>query len=101
MQRDVHQAAGDLATAVPYETAATLWGSLRGSTVSRERMHTGLPPGAEGLRGVEGAPSREDMTRRVAPGRGRPLAPSGVGPGACWSRWAVAACEGARAPRGA
>jgi hypothetical protein len=40
MQRDVQQAAVDLATEVPYETASTLIGRLSGLAVSSERMHT-------------------------------------------------------------
>lgn len=40
MQRDVQQAAVDLATEVPYETASTLFGQLTGIPVSSERMHT-------------------------------------------------------------
>jgi len=66
LQRDVHQAAVDLATEVPYETASTLVGRLRGSTVSSERMHTVTHQVAAGLGVVEVAPSREEMDRRVA-----------------------------------
>ena len=40
MQPDVHQAAVDLATEVPYETASTLFGRLTGMPVSSERLHT-------------------------------------------------------------
>jgi hypothetical protein len=66
MQRDVQQAAVDLATEVPYETASTLFGHLSGITVSSERMHTLIQRVAEGLSVVEVAPSREEITRRVA-----------------------------------
>jgi hypothetical protein len=63
--RDVQQAAVDLATEVPYETASTLLGRLRGITVRSERMHTITYQVAEGLRVVEVAPSREEIERRV------------------------------------
>lgn len=65
-QRDVQQAAVDLATAVPYETASTLFGRLTGVPVSRERMHTFTHQVAEGLSVVEVAPSREEIDRRMA-----------------------------------
>ena len=66
LQRDVHQAAVDLATEVPYETASTLFGRLSGITVSSERMHTVTHQVAAGLGVVEVAPSREEIDRRVA-----------------------------------
>jgi hypothetical protein len=66
LQRDVQQAAVDLATELPYETASTLFGRLSGITVSRERMHTVTHDVAEGLSVVEVAPSREEIDRRVA-----------------------------------
>src|SRR5512134_184816 len=65
IQRDVQQAAVDLATEVPYETASTLFGRLSGVTVSSERMHTLTHQVAEGLSVVEVAPSREEIDRRV------------------------------------
>jgi hypothetical protein len=65
IQRDVQQAAVDLATEVPYETASTLLSRLSGMTVSSERMHTITHQVAEGLRVVEVAPSREEIERRV------------------------------------
>jgi hypothetical protein len=40
IQLDVQQAAADLATELPYETAATMLGRLSGITVSSERLHT-------------------------------------------------------------
>ena len=64
-QPDVPQAAVDLATAVPDETASRLFGRLRGMPVSRERLHTCTHQGAQGLRVVEVAPSREEMAQRV------------------------------------
>ena len=66
LQRDVQQAAVDLATELPYETASTLFGHLSGITVSSERMHAVTRQVAEGLRVVEVAPSREEIDRRVA-----------------------------------
>jgi hypothetical protein len=66
LQRDVQQAAVDLATEVPYETASTLFGRLSGMTVSSERMHTVTHQVAAGLGVVEVAPSREEIERRVA-----------------------------------
>ena len=65
MQHDVQQAAVDLVTEVPYETASTLFGRLSGITVSSERMHAFTHQGAEGLSVVEVAPSREEIARRV------------------------------------
>ena len=65
IQRDVHQAAVDLATEVPYETASTLLSRLSGITVSSERMHTITHQVAEGLSVLEVAPSREEIERRV------------------------------------
>ena len=66
MQRDVQQAAVDLATELPYETASTLFGRLSGVAVSSERMHTLTHQVAEGLGVLEVAPSREEIDRRVA-----------------------------------
>jgi hypothetical protein len=66
IQRDVHQAAVDLATEVPYEMASTLLGRLSGITVSSERIHTLTQQAAEGLGVVEVAPSREEIDQRVA-----------------------------------
>jgi Uncharacterised protein family (UPF0236) len=65
IQRDVQQAAVDLATELPYETASTLLSRLSGMTVSSERMHTLTHQVAEGLSVVEVAPSREEIERRV------------------------------------
>ena len=65
-QLDVQQAAVDLATELPYETASTLVGRLRGITVSSERMHTLTHQVAAGLGGLEVAPCREEIDRRVA-----------------------------------
>jgi hypothetical protein len=40
LQRDVQQAAAELAIELPYETASTLFGRLSGLSVSSERLHT-------------------------------------------------------------
>jgi hypothetical protein len=66
MQPDVQQAAVALATEVPYETAAMLFGRLSGLSVRSERMHTFTHQVAEGLSVVDVAPSREELDRRVA-----------------------------------
>src|SRR5262249_3139905 len=65
MQPDVQQAAVDLATEVPYETASTLLGRLTGIPVSSERMHTFTHQVAEGLSVLAVAPPREEIDRRV------------------------------------
>ena len=65
MQPDVQQAAVDLATELPYETASRLFGRLSGIPVSSERMHTFTDQVAEDLRVVDVAPSREEIERRV------------------------------------
>ena len=49
LQLDVQQAAIDLATEVPYETASSLFGRLSGIAVSSERLHTFTTQVAEGL----------------------------------------------------
>src|SRR5688500_11488928 len=66
MQRDVQQAAADLATEMPYETASALLGRLSGVTVSRERLHTLTNQVAEGLSVLDVAPSRDAIDQRVA-----------------------------------
>ena len=81
IQHAVPQAAVALVTEVPYETASTLFGRLRGITVSRERMHAFTHQVAEGRSVVEVAPSREEIARRD---RSR-LA---VGAVPCWA-WGV------------
>jgi hypothetical protein len=66
MQRDVQQAAVDLATEVPYEMAARLLGRFNGIPISRERMHTFTHQGAADLTVLEVAPAREEIAQRVA-----------------------------------
>lgn len=66
MQLDVQQAAADLATELPYDTASTLFGHLSGLAVSSERMHTLTNQVAEGLSVLNVAPSRQEIDQRVA-----------------------------------
>lgn len=66
LQRDVQQAAVDLATEVPYATASTLFSRLSGLSVSSERLPTVTNQGAQGLSVLEVAPSRQEIDRRVA-----------------------------------
>ena len=66
IQLDVQQAAADLVTELPYDTASTLFGRLSGLAVSSERMHTLTNQAAEGLTVLEVAPSREEIDQRVA-----------------------------------
>src|SRR5262245_56642399 len=65
MQPDVQQAAVDLATEFPYETASRLFGRLSGIPVSSERMHTFTDHVVEDPSVVEEAPSREEIARRI------------------------------------
>jgi hypothetical protein len=66
IQLDVQQAAIDLATEVPYETASSLFGRLSGIEVSSERLHTFINKVAEGLSVLDVAPSRAEIDHRVA-----------------------------------
>ena len=66
LQRDVQQAMADLATEVPFETAASMFGRLTGIGVSSERMHALTHQAAEGLTMLEAAPSREQIDQLVA-----------------------------------
>jgi Uncharacterised protein family (UPF0236) len=66
LQLDVQQAAADLATELPYETASTLFGRLTGISVSSERMHTLTHQAAEGLTVLDVAPSRDKIDQLVA-----------------------------------
>src|SRR5262252_1815863 len=66
LQRDVQQAAAELAIELPYETASTLFGRLSGLSVCSERLHTVTNQVAQGLTVLEVAPSREEIDRRVA-----------------------------------
>jgi hypothetical protein len=66
MQPDVQQAAADLATAIPFETASAMLERLSGIAVSSERIHTLTNQVAEGLSVLDGAPSRDAIDQRVA-----------------------------------
>jgi hypothetical protein len=64
----------DLATEVPYEMAAGIFGRLTGIEVSSERMHALTHQAAEGLTLLEVAPSRgqvDQLVAQVAKGRFR------------------------------
>ena len=82
LQWDVQQAMADLATDMPYEPAAAMFGRLTGIEVSSERMHALTHQAAEGLTMLDVAPSREQIDRLVAqvtPGRlRRPVLVLGV-----------------------
>ena len=65
-QLDMHQAAASLVTEVPYDTAQGLFRDLTGVPFGSERMHTVANHMAEGLTVLDVAPSREEITRRVA-----------------------------------
>ena len=64
-QRARHKAAAKWVTEVPYDTAQSLFGDLTGVSFGSARMHTMTNLVAEGLTGVDVAPSREASTRRV------------------------------------
>ena len=65
-QLDRHQAAASVVTEVPYDTAQGLFRDLTGMPFGSERLHPGANHMAAGLTVLEVAPSREEITRRVA-----------------------------------
>ena len=65
-QLDVQQAAAKLVIEVPYEEAQTLFSDLTGVGLGSERMHTLTNHMAEGLTVLDGAPSRDEIERRIA-----------------------------------
>lgn len=65
-QLDIQQAAVQIVTEVPYDTAQALFGTLTGLSLSSERMHTVTNRIAEEVTVVDVLPSREEITRRVA-----------------------------------
>jgi hypothetical protein len=65
-QLDLHKAAVNLVTEVPYDTAQALFHALTGVPFGSERMHTVANQVAEGLTVVDVAPSREEIARRIA-----------------------------------
>jgi hypothetical protein len=65
-QLDMHQAAANLVTEVPYDTAQSLFHDLTGVPFGSERMHTVANQVAEGLTVLDVAPSREEIEQRIA-----------------------------------
>jgi hypothetical protein len=65
-QLDMRKAAATLVTEVPYDTAQALFRELTGIPLGSERLHTLVNHVAEGLTVLDVAPSREEITRRVA-----------------------------------
>jgi hypothetical protein len=65
-QLDMQKAATQIVTEVPYDTAQSLFRDLTGVAFGSERLHTVTNQVAEGLTVVDVAPSREEITRRVA-----------------------------------
>ena len=65
-QLDMHHAAVQLVTEVPYDTAQSLFGDLTGMPFGSERMHTVTNQVAEGLTVLDVAPSRQEIERRIA-----------------------------------
>ena len=65
-QLDMHKAAAQLVTEVPYDTAQTLFRELTGVPFGSERMHTLTNQVAENLTVVDVAPSRQEIARRIA-----------------------------------
>ena len=73
-QRDVQQAAVQVASEMPYEEAPTRFSDLTGVALGSERLHTFVHQAAEGLTVLDVAPSRDDIARRmeaIATGRWR------------------------------
>ena len=66
IQLDVQQAAADLATEVPYETASNSFRRSSGIDISSERIYTLTHQVAEGLGVLDVAPSRAEIEQRVA-----------------------------------
>jgi hypothetical protein len=65
-QLDMQQAAAQLVTEVPYDTAQSLFGDLTGMHFGSERMHTVTNQAGAGLTVVDVAPSRQEIERRIA-----------------------------------
>jgi len=65
-QLDVHQAAVQLGTAVPYDEAPTWLGALTGVGLGSERMHTVTKHSAEGLTVLEVLPPHNEIEPRLA-----------------------------------
>jgi len=65
-QLDMHKAAAQLVTEVPYDTAQALFRELTGVPFGSERMHTVTNQVGAGLTVVDVAPSRQEIERRIA-----------------------------------
>jgi uncharacterized protein UPF0236 len=65
-QLDMQQAAAQLVTEVPYDTAQVLFRDLTGVPFGSERMHTLTNQVAEHLTVVDVAPSRSEIEQRIA-----------------------------------
>jgi hypothetical protein len=65
-QLDMHKAAAQLVTEVPYDTAQILFHELTGVSFGSERMHTVANQAAEGLTVLDVAPSRPEIAQRLA-----------------------------------
>jgi Uncharacterised protein family (UPF0236) len=65
-QLDVHKAAVQLVTEVPYDEAQTLFGTLTGVGLGSERMHTVTNHIAEGLTVLDVVPPRHEIEQRIA-----------------------------------
>jgi len=65
-QLALQRAAAQLVPEVPYDTAQSLFPNLTGVPFGSERMHTVANQVAQALTGVDVAPSREEMERRIA-----------------------------------
>jgi hypothetical protein len=65
-QLNMHKAAVNLVTEVPYDTAQSLFHDLMGVPFGSERMPTVAKQVAEGLTVLDVAPSREEIERRIA-----------------------------------
>lgn len=65
-QLDLQQAAVQVVTEVPYDTAQSLFGTLTGLSCGSERLYTATNRIAADVTVVDVIPSREEITRRVA-----------------------------------
>jgi hypothetical protein len=65
-QLDMHKAAAQLVTEVPYDTAQALFRELTGVPFGSERMHTVTNQMAQALTVLDVAPPPEEIQRRVA-----------------------------------
>ena len=66
LQLDVQQAAAKTVIEMPYDEAHTFFHDLTGVRMGAERMHTLTNQVAQGLTGLDIAPSREEIEKRIA-----------------------------------